>query len=100
MIRRPPRSTLFPYTTLFRSRLEIESGAGLLVEVGEDADLAVLVHGIDTQLLVPVAGHVVRGHLRAARRRHTVLLPVPGAERAERLNRVEHVQLGLHAGAR
>src|SRR5256885_15807717 len=24
MIRRPPRSTLFPYTTLFRSQLEIE----------------------------------------------------------------------------
>src|SRR2546427_6435663 len=24
MIRRPPRSTLFPYTTLFRSRLQIE----------------------------------------------------------------------------
>src|SRR5258705_7252055 len=23
MIRRPPRSTLFPYTTLFRSRLEL-----------------------------------------------------------------------------
>src|SRR2546430_8331078 len=29
MIRRPPRSTLFPYTTLFRSAL-----------TGEDADLA------------------------------------------------------------
>src|SRR5688572_32573146 len=29
MIRRPPRSTLFPYTTLFRSRLEgaLSSGA-------------------------------------------------------------------------
>src|SRR5687767_1548036 len=26
MIRRPPRSTLFPYTTLFRSRAEQESG--------------------------------------------------------------------------
>src|SRR3712207_8978199 len=26
MIRRPPRSTLFPYTTLFRS--EVEDGAG------------------------------------------------------------------------
>src|SRR5256885_9518905 len=26
MIRRPPRSTLFPYTTLFRSRAEHESG--------------------------------------------------------------------------
>src|SRR3712207_8885800 len=24
MIRRPPRSTLFPYTTLFRSRIEID----------------------------------------------------------------------------
>src|SRR3712207_7693613 len=29
MIRRPPRSTLFPYTTLFRSRLE--AGLGLPV---------------------------------------------------------------------
>src|SRR2546429_5148386 len=26
MIRRPPRSTLFPYTTLFRSDLDIERG--------------------------------------------------------------------------
>src|SRR5437660_9746068 len=28
MIRRPPRSTLFPYTTLFRSRMEKEIDAG------------------------------------------------------------------------
>src|SRR3712207_8441958 len=27
MIRRPPRSTLFPYTTLFRSRLLINPGS-------------------------------------------------------------------------
>src|SRR3712207_9134993 len=27
MIRRPPRSTLFPYTTLFRSKCDDESGA-------------------------------------------------------------------------
>src|SRR2546430_12511868 len=27
MIRRPPRSTLFPYTTLFRSRLLLSPGA-------------------------------------------------------------------------
>src|SRR2546426_5349982 len=26
MIRRPPRSTLFPYTTLFRSHLEVSGG--------------------------------------------------------------------------
>src|SRR5712675_2718669 len=32
MIRRPPRSTLFPYTTLFRSRLDrppVHAGRGL-----------------------------------------------------------------------
>src|SRR3712207_7551073 len=29
MIRRPPRSTLFPYTTLFRSRAPVGEGDGL-----------------------------------------------------------------------
>src|SRR5258708_37780483 len=29
MIRRPPRSTLFPYTTLFRSMLRLLAGLGL-----------------------------------------------------------------------
>src|SRR3712207_7834957 len=40
MIRRPPRSTLFPYTTLFRSVLleDIVPGAGLVL-VGQDARL-------------------------------------------------------------
>src|SRR3712207_6984994 len=28
MIRRPPRSTLFPYTTLFRSRVEVRRVGG------------------------------------------------------------------------
>src|SRR3989441_2233797 len=28
MIRRPPRSTLFPYTTLFRSRAKVVAGVG------------------------------------------------------------------------
>src|SRR5438477_6871867 len=36
MVRRPPRSTLFPYTTLFRSLLKLDDGgrksAGVLVE--------------------------------------------------------------------
>src|SRR3989442_12369855 len=30
MIRRPPRSTLFPYTTLFRSRVELFKERGLI----------------------------------------------------------------------
>src|SRR5260221_5503226 len=34
MIRRPPRSTLFPYTTLFRSVHRLGNGAGLLVAHG------------------------------------------------------------------
>src|SRR3712207_7905219 len=32
MIRRPPRSTLFPYTTLFRSLPEVVYGPGKTVE--------------------------------------------------------------------
>src|SRR5438132_6520753 len=43
MLRRPPRSTLFPYTTLFRSvvveRLEegVAAREGVLVQAGDDA---------------------------------------------------------------
>src|SRR3989442_10497829 len=33
MIRRPPRSTLFPYTTLFRSAVELVGPAGVVLEV-------------------------------------------------------------------
>src|SRR5256885_3784070 len=35
MIRRPPRSTLFPYTTLFRSHGEPGQANGLLAEVAQ-----------------------------------------------------------------
>src|SRR3712207_8600274 len=35
MIRRPPRSTLFPYTTLFRSDVQALRGVSLDVEEGE-----------------------------------------------------------------
>src|SRR3712207_8158403 len=35
MIRRPPRSTLFPYTTLFRSPVQANRGASLEVARGE-----------------------------------------------------------------
>src|SRR2546427_1934041 len=39
MIRRPPRSTLFPYTTLFRSLLPLKFffSSGLSTTTGEDA---------------------------------------------------------------
>src|SRR5438067_8304168 len=35
MIRRPPRSTLFPYTTLFRS-LRLRPSAGRLISTADD----------------------------------------------------------------
>src|SRR2546430_13492414 len=36
MIRRPPRSTLFPYTTLFRSRAVADGVAGRHPHLGSD----------------------------------------------------------------
>src|SRR2546426_12053411 len=36
MIRRPPRSTLFPYTTLFRSNMKIITSAAALTLLGPD----------------------------------------------------------------
>src|SRR3712207_7423131 len=48
MIRRPPRSTLFPYTTLFRSYFAFIGSSGL--EIGAVGDL--LAHTYDINLAV------------------------------------------------
>src|SRR5256885_15689507 len=52
MIRRPPRSTLFPYTTLFRSEFDLKNwilkefdAAGIWTEEGPD--IAVNAHASD-----------------------------------------------------
>ena len=45
MIRRPPRSTLFPYTTLFRSSVEIEiieSNSASLPDAISDSELTLV----------------------------------------------------------
>src|SRR2546425_3248511 len=47
MIRRPPRSTLFPYTTLFRS------GEQVLIDAGELEDHVALRGGAVAQHAVP-----------------------------------------------
>src|SRR3712207_8456094 len=36
MIRRPPRSTLFPYTTLFRSLVDVEVGVSVISYGGKE----------------------------------------------------------------
>src|SRR3712207_9078601 len=79
MIRRPPRSTLFPYTTLFRSdrpelgrdpldraRLDLERHAGPPAEV--------LQHLGDVRVLVPGADRA--GELVLQDRKSTRLNPV------------------------
>src|SRR2546427_8575570 len=69
MIRRPPRSTLFPYTTLFRSAaLRIAHGCG---NAGDAGLVEALAHGVaalavlQQQLLQLL--HVARGAFRELR---------------------------------
>src|SRR5258708_28055613 len=69
MIRRPPRSTLFPYTTLFRSEdetaLDDEEHLDRLLAVG---------HGLER-----VGGPGLLEHERARRCHEVVLEVVPGS---------------------
>src|SRR3712207_6986537 len=66
MIRRPPRSTLFPYTTLFRS--------GYAAYTLMPADAAVLSVEYKLNLMAPAAGEafVARGRVKRAGRTLTV----------------------------
>src|SRR3712207_8680477 len=56
MIRRPPRSTLFPYTTLFRSMASVGSrgGARLRVETGISSVNAVVGAGAPCRRSPPI----------------------------------------------
>src|SRR3712207_8691382 len=62
MIRRPPRSTLFPYTTLFRSRCsgrtldarKEEAVAGFLAEADRAAPLEVCVFNVGANVNFPI----------------------------------------------
>src|SRR2546427_2977081 len=61
MIRRPPRSTLFPYTTLFRSVLTFDKVHVLAAGISED-----IAEGVDTPFSLGSKIDVVGGiiHLR------------------------------------
>src|SRR3712207_7672350 len=56
MIRRPPRSTLFPYTTLFRSTVEF-----LLHGTGGQSFGAFLPPGVTLRLIGDVNDYVAKG---------------------------------------
>src|SRR3712207_7307276 len=47
MIRRPPRSTLFPYTTLFRSRALLEEASRVLAAATARTPAALLLLDLD-----------------------------------------------------
>src|SRR3712207_8937119 len=68
MIRRPPRSTLFPYTTLFRSRELLAAGAGDLARVitaehGKTVDDArgEVQRGLEVVEFACGAAHLIKG---------------------------------------
>src|SRR5258706_1130692 len=66
MIRRPPRSTLFPYTTLFRSPLSFfERGASMkrcLLVFAAAAALFIGAPACSQDIYLDVNGHAVNGH--------------------------------------
>src|SRR2546427_4418803 len=53
MIRRPPRSTLFPYTTLFRSLVRVAQGDGHFPPIGQPAGLPGLLEPLVRHLDAP-----------------------------------------------
>src|SRR5687768_17976047 len=74
MLRRPPRSTLFPYTTLFRSQLmvkELEDAPRDEVAVLLDADGSAVVGSppeTSFELQVQAAGSILKAHAVRGRR--------------------------------
>src|SRR6266516_207216 len=65
MIRRPPRSTLFPYTTLFRSPAFAPSGLRrarvvMAERVFVDTNVLVYAHDLDGEVKRAIAEHVLR----------------------------------------
>src|SRR3712207_8826088 len=65
MIRRPPRSTLFPYTTLFRSLGAGQVGSQAVVDAGAERERLALALGGDVEALglaVAVAGERAHQH--------------------------------------
>src|SRR3546814_14600039 len=85
MVRRPPRSTrtdtLFPYTTLFRSRLARERGVSVVAAVGNDGPAAPPAYPASYAGVIAVTGIDGRGRVlpEAGRARH-VDFAAPGAD--------------------
>src|SRR5256885_11365697 len=80
MIRRPPRSTLFPYTTLFRSGGKapvLESRQSALVGADPDDALGVFVKRAQLMAAQPVALRIAGQHAVFRSEEHTSELQSP-----------------------
>src|SRR5256885_10072389 len=74
MIRRPPRSTLFPYTTLFRSPELVTAQQELLFLLKNDPDNSSLINAAKQKLLLL---GISEGQLQQRSEEHTSELQSP-----------------------
>src|SRR3712207_7666038 len=79
MIRRPPRSTLFPYTTLFRSQT-VEGYLGIKVNHIVEVDFANFPAFIDALGGINVRTNCVRSDINGGRKNGGTSLPVNAGE--------------------
>src|SRR2546422_7850599 len=96
MIRRPPRSTLFPYTTLFRSRTAVRISCEIIDERGEPLHV---VHPAILQVHLEAGVRAQPDDLRQierepARVSHAEQIAVDRAERSE--EHTSELQSRLH----
>src|SRR3712207_7357518 len=63
MIRRPPRSTLFPYTTLFRSKASWVKGDSILMSIGQGYDLVTPLQIAKAYSIIANKGYAYSPHL-------------------------------------
>src|SRR3989442_5886011 len=88
MIRRPPRSTLFPYTTLFRSPIEMRVSEML---TGTRGDVAIKIFDPDLARL-DTAAQAVAARMRAVAGASEVIAPSNRDRKSTRLNS-SHVRI-------
>src|SRR3712207_8039977 len=71
MIRRPPRSTLFPYTTLFRSPGVHVRTTGQEIWRDTDGQVDIFVAGVGTGGTVSGVGEALKAHKKERSGEHT-----------------------------
>src|SRR3712207_3465430 len=114
MIRRPPRSTLFPYTTLFRSThgalvgvrvTHGEPGSGVAFRAGEGVGTVTkpgLPLAVGEPAINPMPRQFMREHVAAVARRHggsgDVVVEVSIEDGAELARRTWNPRLGILGG--